>query len=115
MSSNGKSTVQRSGNDGAAKAHQNASRRRNRGNGEQPDWSNADPKLVLRLIVAIAKVDGAVQFGYTRAKDQYVIRVVGDGEPFNEYLRPTEDVDYWLEGFVQDYELDGTSPPKSAS
>jgi len=113
MTKNGKSTIQGSRNSSDAKAHQNASRRRNRGNGEQPDWSIADSNLVLRLITAVAKIDGAVQFGYTRAKDQYVIRVVGDGEPFNEYLRPTEDLDYWLETFVQDYELDGTSPPKS--
>jgi hypothetical protein len=112
MATNDKTKIQRNGNVGAAKAHQAASRRRNRGNGEQPDWSVANPVLVLRLITAIAKIDGAVQFGYTRAKDQYVIRVVGDGEPFNEYLRPTEDLDYWLEGFVQDYELDGTSPAK---
>jgi len=91
---------------------QRSARRRNRGNVGQADWSAASSELVLRLIVSVAKIGGAVQFGYTQSGDSYVIRVLGDGEPFNEYLRSTEDVDLWLESFAQDYELDGTSPPK---
>jgi len=92
---------------GTGDAHQQETRRRNRGNVVEADWTTADPKLVLRLISAISSINGAVQFGYTRTRDQFVIRVLGDGEPFNEYLRPSEDVNYWLEGFAQDYEIDG--------
>lgn len=112
MSTKEKPNAKRTGNGSSGTDIQNTSRRRNRGNGASADWSSADAKLLLRLVAAIARIGGAVQFGYTKSQDQYVIRVIGDGEPFNEYLRPTEDVDYWLEGFCQDYELDGTSPPK---
>jgi len=94
-------------------APQRQSRRRNRHNGSEADWSKASSELVLRLVVSVAKIGGAVQFGYTTAGDSYVIRVLGDGEPFNEYLRSTEDVDLWLEGFALDYENDGTSPPRT--
>lgn len=113
MSSKVNSNAKRTGNSSSGTAHQNASRRRNRGNGASADWGAADAKLLHRLITAVARMGGAIQFGYTKSQDQYVIRVVGDGEPFNEYLRPTEDVDYWLEGFCEDYELDGTSPPRA--
>lgn len=90
--------------------NQLAARRRNRGHSKQADWGEADAKLLLRLVAAIAKIGGAVQFGYTQSGDSYVIRVLGDGEPFNEYLRSTEDIDLWIEGFVLDYELDETRP-----
>lgn len=83
---------------------QNAARRRNRGTVGKADWGAADAKLCLRLITAVSKIGGAVQFGYTQSGDSFVIRVLGDGEPFNEYLRSTEDVDLWLEGFAVDYE-----------
>jgi len=85
-------------------APQRQSRRRNRHTGAGADWGTANPELVLRLIVSVGKIGGAVQFGYTMQGDSFVIRVLGDGEPFNEYLRSTEDVDLWLEGFAQDYE-----------
>lgn len=94
-------------------APQRQSRRRNRNNGEKADWGAASAELVLRLIVSVAKIGGAVQFGYTQSTDSFVIRVLGDGEPFNEYLRSSEEVDLWLEGFILDYELDGTSPSKT--
>jgi len=92
-------------------APQRQSRRRNRSTVDRADWGAASAELVLRLIVSVGKIGGAVQFGYTMQGDSFVIRVLGDGEPFNEYLRSSEDVDLWLEGFILDYELDGTSPP----
>jgi len=85
-------------------APQRHNRRRNRGHEQKADWGEASAQLVLRLVVCVAKIGGAVQFGYTQSGDSYVIRVLGDGDPFNEYLRPTEDIDLWLTGFCEDYE-----------
>lgn len=92
---------------------QRANRRRNRGHDHEADWGTVEASLLLRIVVAVARLGGAVQFGYTRDRGAYVIRILGDGDPFNEYLRSTEDVDYWLEGFAQDYELEGSRPEPS--
>lgn len=110
MAQKGQSNAKRSGKGASGTPEQNVARRRGRGHNLTADWGVADAKLIHRVVVAVSAMGGAVQFGLTKSQDQLVIRVVGDGEPFNEYLRPTEDVDYWLEGLAQDYELDGTSP-----
>lgn len=84
-------------------------RRQNRGTGvDGADWGEADSGLVLQAVTAIAKHGFAVQFGYTRDQSTFVIRIVGDGEPFNEYVRPTEDVDTYLRGLISDYEQEQT-------
>lgn len=82
---------------------QRRNRRSNRGTGETADWASANSDLVLRTICSITSAGCAVQFGYTRDGGSFVIRVVGDGEPFNEYVRPTEDLDLYLESLRSDY------------
>lgn len=78
-------------------------RRKNRGNGDVADWGSVDPNLVLSVIERLSGGGAAIQFGYTRDGGSYVIRIVGDGEPFNEYIRPTEDISLHLAGILEDY------------
>lgn len=91
------------------KPQQRASRRKNRGTSQQAEWGDADPKKVLAAISAIAGNGFAVRFGYTRDGGAYAIGVVGDGEPFTEYVRPNEDIDLYLDGLIIDYR-DGSHP-----
>lgn len=79
-------------------------RRRNRGTGETADWANANPVLLANAICCIAAAGCAIQFGYTRDGGSLVVRIVGDGEPYNEYVRPTEDIDTYLTSLVTDYQ-----------
>jgi len=81
-------------------------RRLLRGTGQTPEWDNADPKLVLRVICLVTALGGAVQFGLTREQDQYSLRIWGDGEALPLYLRPTEDVNLWLEGIAEMFDGD---------
>lgn len=85
-------------------------RNRSRGADEYADWSKADASTLLGVVAAITKHGFTVQFGYKQDQSEYVIRVWGDGDAYNEYLRPTEDVTLWLEGFRLDYDLGGTRP-----
>lgn len=78
-------------------------RRRNRSNGDVADWGSADASLVLSTIERLSGGGAAVQFGYTRDGGSFVIRIVGDGEPFNEYVRPTEDINLFLTALLEDY------------
>lgn len=79
------------------------SRRQNRGSGEIADWASADAALMLRVIAVLTKAGCAVQFSYTRDGGSYVIRIVGDGEPYNEYVRPSESLSEYLTGLALDF------------
>ena len=83
---------------------QRAERRRRRGSGEKADWSYADPNELLRAIVAVTGQNCAVQFGYTSDGGSLVVRIVGDGEPYNEYIRPTESLSDYLNALTMDFE-----------
>lgn len=78
-------------------------RRRNRGGGDPADWDAADPMRVHRAIVNVSGTGAAIQFGYTRDGGSFVVRVVGDGEPYNDYIRPTENIDAYLDALASDY------------
>lgn len=71
-------------------------RRRSRGNRVPADWAGADPQLVLDLISAVASQGGAVRFGYTRNGDAYAVGYLGDGDPYTEFVRPSDDLAAYL-------------------
>jgi len=87
------------------KPEQAAIRRRNRGSSEieRADWGDIDPALLAGVIRAITQHGFAVQFGYTRDGGSFVLRIVGDGDPFNEYIRATENPHLYLSGVIEDY------------
>jgi len=84
-------------------AAQREHRRRSRGNAETADWSVVEATLLLNVISNVTGRGAAIQFGYTRDGSAFVIRIVGDGEPYNEYVRPTEDISLYLEGLASDF------------
>lgn len=79
-------------------------RRQNRGEGSVADWRSVDADLLSRAIAAVASHGFAIRFGYTRDFGAYAIGILGDGEPFTEYIRPTEDIDVYIAGLASDYE-----------
>jgi hypothetical protein len=69
---------------------------------EPADWLTADPTLVLRAIAAVARVGGALRFGYTRDGGAYAIGLYLSNDRTTEYVRPHEDINYYLEGLIED-------------
>lgn len=84
-------------------AQQREHRRRNRGASDPADWSVADPVLLSQCVSKLTAHGCAIQFGYTKDGGSFIIRVVGDGDPYNEYVRPTEDINLYLTGLAEDY------------
>ena len=85
----------------------NASRRRKaRGNSVRADWNSVDAGLLQQAIATVAEGGGAIRFGYTRDGGAYAIGILGDGDPYTEYLRPSDDVAAYFEGLIQDWEGD---------
>lgn len=78
-------------------------RRQQRASGEIADWATADAALVLETIANVSSAGGAIRFGYTRDGGAYAIGIYGSGEPFTEYVRPSEDINYYLQGLIEDF------------
>lgn len=82
---------------------QRANRRRNRGASSPADWGTANASKLLAAIVAVSRHGFAIRFGYTRDGGAFAVGIIGDGEPYTEFTRPTEDIDLYLDGIIDDY------------
>jgi len=93
------------------KSEQRGIRNRNRGDGFNADWATANAGKVLDAIGAVAITGCAIRFGYTRDLGAFAVGIVGDGEPYTEYVRPTEDIDLYLDGLISDFRDAGAGKP----
>lgn len=82
---------------------QRKTRRQNRGSGDVADWASVNAEQLHAAITAVTARGCALQLGYTRDGGAYSFRIVGDGEPYVEYVRPTEDMALYLDGLVKDF------------
>lgn len=78
-------------------------RRKNRGAQQKADWTTVPSDLLQAAIAAVASAGGAIRFGCTRDGGGYAIGVLGDGEPYTEYLRPSDDVAAYFEELIHDW------------
>jgi len=94
-------------------------RRESRGlprkSGAYADWGSADAGVLQRAIAAAALTGGALRFGYSRDGGAYAVGIYGDGEPYTEYLKPSEDLDSFLADIEQLFEniADEMKQPKT--
>lgn len=68
------------------------------------DWASANGATLIRAIIAAANCQGALRFGYSRDGGAYAIGVYGDGEPYTDFVAPTEDINETLEYYVNLFE-----------
>jgi len=79
-------------------------RRHSRSNIQPADWASVNAELLRRAIAAVGARGGAIRFGYTRDGGAYAVGLLGDGDPYTEYLRPSDDIDAYFEGVIEDWE-----------
>jgi hypothetical protein len=63
----------------------------------------SDPEMLQYTITAVAQKGGALRLGYTRDGGAYAIGIYGDGDPYTEYISPTEDVNEHLRSIASDF------------
>lgn len=85
----------------------NAKRRRHRGNQIPADWTGVSSDSLREAIGAVTASGGAIRFGYTRDGGAYAIGILGDGDPYTEYLRPSDDVEGYLRDLAEDFRPKG--------
>lgn len=89
--------------DGDRLQRQRQTRRRNRGRAVQADWGTISADILVAAISAVTQHGYAIRFGYSKDMGAFAIGIIGDGEPFTEFVRPTEDINLHFEGIVADY------------
>jgi hypothetical protein len=94
--------AEREGRDDAAAANR-LERRKRRGTSETADWSSASSSLVVAAIRAVAARGGALRFGYTRDFGAFAVGIYDGEESTTEYIRPSENIDFYLQGLAEDY------------
>jgi len=68
------------------------------------DWTSANGTTVIRAIATAASAGGALRFGYTPDGGAYAVGIYGDGAPYTEYIKPSEDMEEFLEQVIQLFE-----------
>lgn len=83
-----------------------------RDGGGTADWESVDREILVKAVASAAKVGGALRFGYSRDGGAYAIGIYGDGEPYTEFVRPSEDIDIILKDIMSMFEdiADGFGP-----
>ena len=85
-------------------------RRKARGAQLKADWNTVNSQLLQGAIASVAGGGGAIRFGYTRDGGAYSIGILGDGDPYTEYLRPSDDVPAYFEQLIADWDGDNLPP-----
>lgn len=85
------------------RAEERRRRRENRGATEGADWADADVAKLSTAVCAVTQHGYAIRFGYTRDGGAFAIGILGDGEPFTKFIRPTEGIDEFLDTLIRDY------------
>ena len=67
-----------------------------RGDGSVADWHSVTPVVLMGAIASVALAGGAVRFGYSRDGGAYAVGIYGDGEPYTDFVKPSEDIDDYL-------------------
>jgi len=78
-------------------------RRKARGSQQKADWTSIDGGTLQAVIAAVTSNGGAIRFGYTRDGGGYAVGILGDGDPYTEYLRPSDDVTGYLEEIISEW------------
>lgn len=65
------------------------------------DWSTVDANVLRSAIAAASVRGGALRFGYTSDGGAYAIGIYGDGQPYTEFVKPSEDVEQMLKDITE--------------
>lgn len=71
--------------------------------GDPFDWRMVNPEKMLHLVAIVAACGGAVRFGTTRDGGAMAVGFYLDGDSWPEYVRPTEDIEAFLDGAIADW------------
>lgn len=75
------------------------------------DWRAVTPGILLELLATASSRGGALRLGYTRDGGAYAIGVYFGDEYWTDYVRPSEDIDTYLDDLRISFQDVGTPQP----
>lgn len=76
-------------------------RRARKGSGEPVSWERVSSDILAGLIIAVTSQGGAVRFGLSRDGTALAVGILGDGPPYTEWFRPTDDIEAGLQDMTR--------------
>lgn len=83
---------------------QRMERRKHRNAGAIADWGACTPAKLALAIASVTKRGAAITLGYTKDGNAYFVGILSDGKSDTEYIRPSEDIDLYLDALATDFE-----------
>lgn len=71
------------------------------------DWGMVSAEKLRDTISAVTLRGGALRFGYTRDGGAYALGIYGLGETYTEYLRPSDNVEGFLDELAEAFRESG--------
>jgi hypothetical protein len=68
------------------------------------NWAEVNPGTIAKLVDVVTSRGGAVRFGYTRDGGAYAVGFYYGDESKTDYCRPSDDVEGFLERWIDFYE-----------
>lgn len=72
--------------------------------GSPADYSGVNGEYMAKAVAAVARGGGAIRFGYTRDGGAYAVGFYEGDDHWTEYISPSDDIDEFLKGVIEDYE-----------
>lgn len=86
---------------------------------EVADWGSINAEKLVRTIAIASKRGGALRLGYTRDGGAYAVGVYAGSNYFTDYVRPSEDIEGYLDSLTQSFEdyegSEATEPVRTPS
>jgi len=90
-------------------------RRKDGGANWPADWAAVEAGDLVRLVELVASKGGAIRFGYTRDGGAYAVGVYYGDDYFTDYIRPSEDIDKYIDDLIAVFsEVDPSPAPKTS-
>lgn len=86
----------------AKKEESNKRRRKSRGEQIPANWLDVPSHAIGTFCASLAEAGFAVRIGKSRDGGSYAIGIYGDGDPYTEYARPSDDILEWMDDIAVD-------------
>lgn len=79
-------------------------RKRVRSSNAVADYTSVDGVLLAKCLATVGHAGGALRLGYTSDGGAYAVGVYGDGDPYTDYVKPSEDFNAYLRSLIEAWE-----------
>ena len=69
------------------------------------DYMSLSADILCKAVATVAMAGGALRLGYTSDGGAYAIGVYGDGDPYTDYVKPSDDANEYFKALIDAWEI----------